>query len=64
MGCFWADCARCAVRLPSASDLRLLGHFQCIINLNSEVSHRAFKFGVAKKQLDGTQVLGEVVPEI
>lgn len=54
----------CAHRLASLftfSNLRLLGDLQCVIDLNTKVSHSRFKFGVAEQQLYGSQILGALV---
>lgn len=39
------------------SNLRLLRHLQGIINLDTEVTHRAFQLGVPQQQLHRTQIL-------
>jgi hypothetical protein len=39
----------------------LFGDLQCIVNLNSEVAHRALQFRVAQEQLHDAQVLGSPV---
>ena len=39
------DCPR------SLSDFRLLGHFQRVIDLNTQVAHRALELPVAEQQL-------------
>ena len=38
------------------SHLSLLRQLQCVFDLNSEVSHRAFKLGVTQQELDSTQI--------
>ena len=61
-------------RAPRASDrhpavvprlaklhLRLLRHLECVVNLDSEVSHRALEFGVAEQELHSPEVLGATV---
>ena len=50
-----------AVRGTSAGlliDFCLLGYFQRIIHLDAKITHRTFKLGMLKQQLDGSQVLG------
>ena len=37
-------------------DLRLLRDLQCVIHLNAEVSHSAFKLRVSQQELNGSQV--------
>jgi hypothetical protein len=52
---------------PSSDDriralcLGLLGQFQRIIDLYSQISHGAFKLGVAKQELHGPKVFGPPV---
>ena len=36
------------------SDFGLLGHLQCIFNLDAQVTNRALQLGVAEKQLNRT----------
>ena len=52
---------RAATSAPS--DLGLFRNLQCIIDLDTEVSHGAFQLGVAKQQLDRPQVLGSLVDQ-
>jgi hypothetical protein len=47
----------------SASDFRLLGDFEGIINLDAQVSHRRLKLGVTEQQLHGTQILGAPIDQ-
>lgn len=47
---------RSQLKTVDHSNLSLLGHFQRIIDLDAKVAHGALQFGVAKKQLHGTQV--------
>lgn len=42
---------------------RLLGDFQRVIDLDSEVSDGAFQLGMSKQQLNGAQVLGTLVDQ-
>ena len=42
-------------------DFRLLGYFQCIIDLDAEIAYRAFQLDVAKQELYGSQVLSTPV---
>ena len=35
------------------SHVRLFGNFQCIVYVDTQVSHRAFKSAMAEEQLDG-----------
>lgn len=44
-------------------DLRLLRDLQCVIHLNAEVSHSAFKLRVSQQQLDCTQILRALVDQ-
>jgi hypothetical protein len=44
-------------------DFSLLSHFQCVVDLDAEVSNRALQFGVAKKQLHRPQVFGAPVDQ-
>jgi len=39
------------------SNFGLLGHFECVVNLDAQVPHRAFKLGVAQQQLDRAKIL-------
>ena len=45
------------IRPARPSDLGLFGNFQGVVDLNTEVAHRRFKFGMAEQQLNGTQIL-------
>ena len=45
------------------SDLRSLGKRQGIFGINAEISHRAFKLGMAKEDLHGSQVARPLVDE-
>ena len=42
-------------------DLGLLGHFEGIVDLDTQVPHRALDFAVAQEQLDSPQVFGSLV---
>ena len=44
----------------TTSDLGLLRNLQCVIDLDAEISHGAFQFGMAKQELYGPQVLGSL----
>ena len=45
-----------AAGTTSRSDFCLLRDFQSVIHFNAKVSHRRFKLGMAKQQLDGAQL--------
>lgn len=47
----------------SPPDLRLFRNFQCVIDLDPEVSHGTFELGMAKQELDGPQVFGSLVDQ-
>ena len=44
-------------------NIRLLRYLQCIINLNPEISHRAFKLGMSWQQMDGASIFGAAVDQ-
>ncbi len=52
----WLELPRLADKRTLAGrqllDFRLLGHLECIVHLNSEISDGAFNFCVAQQQLD------------
>ena len=43
------------------SNVDLLGHFQGIVDLDTEVTHRAVEIGMAEQQLYGPEILGSSV---
>ena len=43
--------------LMLASDLRLLGDFEGVIDLDAQISHGRFQLGVAEQQLHGSEFL-------
>jgi len=49
--------------LPWYSDINLFSDGKCIINLNAEITNRAFDLRVAQKQLDGPEVAGSAINE-
>jgi hypothetical protein len=58
-GCSWPASVRALV----GTDLNfsLLSHFERVAYLDPEISNRAFKFRVTKKQLHGPEILGAPV---
>ena len=52
-----------SARATQPSHLSLLRQFQCIVNINPQVSDRAFQFGVAQEQLNGPDVLGSPIDQ-
>lgn len=42
-------------------NLRLLRHFECIIDFDAQVSHGAFQLCMAEQQLNRSQVLGSLI---
>ena len=53
----WPFCRPAAERPRWRSDSSLLRDLQGVVHLDAEAVHRGFRFGVARKQLQGTQVL-------
>lgn len=39
------------------SGFRLLGHFQCVVDLDAEVTHSALELGVAEQELHRAEIL-------
>src|SRR3990167_2602857 len=46
-----------------ASDLRLLGDFEGVIDLDAQISHCRFELGVTEQQLHGSEVLGASIDQ-
>ena len=46
-----------------SSDVDLLGHFQRIVDLDAEITHRAVEVGVSEQQLHGPEILGAPVDQ-
>ena len=62
--CSWPKSARCAGAFGCfCLDLGLLGHLQRVIDLDSEVTHRALQLGVAQKELHRPEVLRPAIDE-
>jgi hypothetical protein len=53
---------KCLFR-PGSSDVDLLGYRKGVVNLDSEISHRAFDLGVAQKQLHRSQIPRSLVDQ-
>jgi hypothetical protein len=49
--------------VPSLARLHLclLRHFQCVVHLDPEITHRTLKFGVPEQELNGPEVLGATI---
>jgi hypothetical protein len=43
--------------------LSLLRHFQCVVDLDPEVTHSALKFGVPERELNSSEVLGPTIDQ-
>jgi hypothetical protein len=41
---------------PGISDINLFRYCQRVINLNAEISHRAFDLGVPEQELDSPEI--------
>jgi hypothetical protein len=48
---------------PLALHLRLLRHFESVVDLNPKVANRAFQLAVPEQQLNGPKVLGATVDQ-
>jgi len=49
--------------LPPSSDIDLLGYGECIINFDTAIGNRSFNFGMAQKQLDGSEIACSAINE-
>lgn len=54
---------RAAAYLARCLHFGLLGDFQCVIDLDTEVAHRTLKLGVSQQKLDRSEVLRAAVDE-
>ena len=45
------------------SNFRLLGDFKSIVDLDTQVPHGRFKFGVAKQKLHGSEIFGASIDQ-
>ncbi len=48
---------------PDNLDLRLFGHFKCVIYLDAEVPNCTFKFPVTEQQLNSPEVLRPTIDQ-
>ena len=42
--------------LPGFSDISLLGYGECVINLDSEIAHRALDLRVVQRELNRSKI--------
>ena len=52
-----------AVTKPKGLHLGLFGSLQRVVDLNSEVSHGAFKFRMAEQELNGPKIPGAAIDQ-
>ena len=47
--------------LPVDSDVNLFGNFECVFNLDTQISNSTFHFGMSQQKLDSPQVAGTAI---